>query len=214
MARITVTVSVAVVLLLSATSVRAQSIWVGAAFQQDVQRFSEDGVPDRLDGSAPGWNVSTGVRAWRHLALQVEWSQGASIEDTLSFDVAVGSRNVAISSTFAHRTRALTALAGFTHRATSRVQLAYLAGAAFTQVRRGFRTNAPDVLLVFPSNTAATGEFTTTGEFVAFVAGVDAIVQLRGRVHMLAGLRAQPLTVESDVSGWSVRPVVGIRWAF
>jgi hypothetical protein len=204
----------AALLLLPLTSVSAQTIWAAGTIHQDVQRFADDGVPNRLDGSAPGWVAIAGVRAWRHLAFRLEWSDGASIDDTETFTVTVGSRDVTITSTFAHRTQALSALAGYTHQPGTRVQLAYVVGTALTSVRRILRTDAPDLLLLFPSNAPATGEIETTNDVVSFVGGVDVLIRVRGHVHIVSGVRAQALRLEPDVTGWSIRPFAGIGWAF
>ena len=40
---------------------------IGGAVQQNVQRFAEDVVPNRLDGSAIGWRVGADMLVRRHV---------------------------------------------------------------------------------------------------------------------------------------------------
>ena len=56
----------------------------------------------------------------------------------------VNGRAAMITSTFTHRTRSLSALAGYGHELTPRVAVAYLIGVAVTDVRRDVHLRRSD----------------------------------------------------------------------
>ena len=199
---------------LAAAPASAQRLWVGAAVQRDVQQFPEDVVPNRLDGSATGWRVGASARVRSHLALSVEWSDAGTIEDTRTTRLDFNGRPIAITSTSAHRTRALAVLAGYGHGVTTRVGIAYLVGAAFTDVRREFTSNAGGLVLVSPSNPGGSGGPPVVDRFQTLTGGVDAHVRVTGRLHAVSGIRAQRIVLSPDLTGWSIRTFFGAGWAF
>lgn len=190
----------------------AQNLMLSAAVQRDVQRFAEGDVPTRLDGWATGLMVGAGVRLRNHLALAAEWSDAGTIEDARTTALDIDGRTVAITSTFRHRTRTGAALGGYSHLLSSRVRVAYLGGVSFTEVRRQFASNAPGLVFVVPSDLSASGRSSLVDRFWDMTGGVDAVVRIRWRLHAIAGLRAQRITLPLDVSGWSVRTFVGAGW--
>src|SRR5262245_7866200 len=125
----------------AAAAADAQNLILSGAVQRDIQRFREDDVPTRLDGSATGWLVGAAAPLpWRVLAA-VEWTDAGTIEDVRTTTLDINGRPISIMSTFRHRTKTVAALGGYSH-VLSRVRLAYLAGVAFTEVERVFRSNA------------------------------------------------------------------------
>ncbi|PYR39159.1 MAG: hypothetical protein DMF90_00815 [Acidobacteria bacterium] len=104
-------------------------------------------------------------------------------------------------------------LAGYTHLASSRVQLAYLAGVSFTTVHRTFTTDAAQILLVSPSVPPSSPSISTmVDRFTVLNAGADVYVRAAPHLYVTAGIRAQPLKLQSDLSGYSVRALVGVSW--
>lgn len=208
------------------TPAGAQNLMLSAALQRDVQRFPEGDVPTRLDGSAAGWMADAGVRFREHLALAIEVSDAGTIEDMRTTALDLNGRSVVITSTFRHDTRSAAALGGFSHTPWSRVRVAYLGGVSFTHVRRTFASNAPGLVLVDPSDPTASALSSLVDQFWGITGGLDAFVQIRGRLHAVAGFRAQRITLHPatqsprrggpglppDASGWSVRPFVGAGW--
>lgn len=194
------------------TPAGAQTLMLSGVVQRDMQRFPEGDAPTRLDGSATGLMVSADVRLRNHLALAVEWSDAGTIEDVRTTALDIDSRTVAITSTFRHRTRTGAALGGYSHVLSSRVRVAYLGGVSFTEVRRQFTSNAAGLVLVGPSDPSASGRSSLVDRFWGMTGGVDAFVRIRWRLHALAGLRAQRITLPPDVSGWSVKTFVGAGW--
>jgi hypothetical protein len=203
----------AAVILLAAAPASAQAVWIGGAIQQNVQRFAEDVVPNRLDGSAIGWRVGADMLVWRHFALAAEWSDRGAIEDARTMTLDVNGLTVPITSTFTHRTRSLAALAGYGHELTGRVRVAYLLGVAATDVRRTFTSDAATTVLVSPSTPAASSA-PVEDRFPALTGGVDVRVRTTRALHFAAGLRALSLRLEPDLRGWSVETFIGAGWAF
>jgi hypothetical protein len=185
------------------------------AMQRDIQRFPEGDVPARLDGSAAGWMAGAGAR-WNHLALAVEWSDAGTIEDARTTALDINGRTVAITSTFRHHTSTAAALGGYSHMLSSRVRIAYLGGVSSTQVTRKFASNAPGLVLVGPSDPSPSAVSSLFDRFWGMTGGVDASVRIRRRLHAVAGLRAQRITLHPglrpDDSGWSVRTFLGAGW--
>jgi hypothetical protein len=179
---------------------------------RDVQRFEQDAVPNRLDGTATGWTVLGGVRLLQHLVVAAEWCDAGEIEDVRTTTVMVAARTVDITSTFRHRTRTVAALAGFGHR-LGRANLAYLAGVASTTVRRGFATNAASLVLVAPS-VPASAPPPLDDRIARGVVGVDALIRVTPALSVVAGARFQRIALDPDVSGWSARTVIGVGWVF
>ena len=198
--------------LLTPLSAAGQTIWLGAGVALDIQRFAQDAVANRLDGAAAGWTVMGGVRLLDHLVIAAEWSDAGEIADVRTTTVTIGARAVPITSALRHRTRTTAALAGFGHT-IGRASLAYLLGISFTTVRREFSTDAPSLVLVAPS-APATSAPPVIDHQAAGTGGVQALLRLTSAFSVMAGARFQRIALDPDVSGWSVRTVLGAGWAF
>jgi hypothetical protein len=205
--------------LLAARPGSAQAIG-GGGLQRDVQRFSGDPGLNRLDGAARGWMVFGGITLRSHLAVRVEGSRGDTIDNEQVFTLDVDGRSTTIRSSLDHRSRSLATLGGYAQPISSRVSLIFLAGASFTHVERTFTTNAPDQILVpVPGQTVVTQAAPVNAtklddDFTAFISGVEAVVSITRHLGIVAGVRAQPLDLDVDLSGWSVRPFAGGAWIF
>jgi hypothetical protein len=195
----------------SAAPVSAQTLWIGAGVQLDLQRFAEDVVPNRLDGATTGWRIGAAGLVRRHVVVAAEWSDAGTIEDLRALTLDVNGRTATIASTFTHHTRSLSALAGYGHELTTRVRIAYLVGIAVTDVQRAFTSNAAAAVLVSPSTSATA--MPVEDRFSAVTGGVDVHVRVTRQVHVLAGVRAQPLRLDPDLRGWSLRCFIGAAWA-
>ena len=190
----------------------AQNLMLSGSVQRDTQRFPEGDAPTRLDGSATGWMAGADVRLRNYLALAVEVSDAGTVEDVRTTSLDIEGRTAVITSTFRHHTTTAAVLGGYSHMVLSRVRVAYLGGVSLTQVKREFASNAPGLVLVGPSDLSASGLSALVDQFWGMTGGVDAVVRIRRRLHAAAGLRAQRITLPPDISGWSVRPFVGVRW--
>jgi hypothetical protein len=196
----------------AAPAVSAQSLLAGGAIQYDFQRFSGDPTLNRLDGSARGWTVFGGGDVG-HLALRIEGSWTDTIENIQETNLNVDGQPLSIHSSLAHNLRSVAVMAGFTHAASSRVRLAYLAGGSFTTVQRTFVTDAAQLVLVSPSTPVSSSSTSTLiDRFTVFSAGADVYVRAVPHLDVVAGIRAQPLKLQSDLSGDSVRVLFGLSW--
>jgi hypothetical protein len=191
----------------------AQRMVVSAGVQRDQQRFPQDVIPSRLDGAAVGVTVAAMARVWRGFTVAAEWSDGGTIADVRQLTFDANGRTMTLSSTLEHRTRAWLALAGFGHRVTSRVRVAWLGGAAFSSVRRQFRSDAAGLVLVSPSDTGGTAP-PIVDRFRTVTGGVSLHVRVTEHLHAVSGFRAQPVRISPDLDGWSARIFAGAGWAF
>jgi hypothetical protein len=204
--------AIAVAVVAVAAPASAQKMWIGAGVHYDMQRFAENLVPDRLDGSAVGWRIGADILVRRHVRLAAEWSDGGTIEDVQALTLDVHGRTTTITSTFRHRTRSLSALAGYGHELTPRIAVAYLIGVAVTDVRRIFSSDAAASVLLLPSAGASMPA--VEDRFPALTGGVTLHMRLREALYLAAGVRTSRLRLEPDLRGWSVRPFIGAEWAF
>jgi hypothetical protein len=213
--------AVAIGLLLTSTAVRdagAQDFWIAAAVTRDVQRFDEgaldEAVPLRMDGSSTGWIALGGLRVFTRLAATFEWSEPGTITDVRALSLTVNGRPTVITSTFAHTTRSLSGLAGYTHALGARVRLSYLGGLSSTRIQRQFSSDAGGMVLVRPSNLVDAGASTVTDDVLTPILGFDVHVALTSHVRVVSGFRAQPLELTPATTGWSSRAFVGGGWRF
>jgi hypothetical protein len=203
-----------VFLVVASSTAAAQAVWAGAAAQIDAQRFPQDVVPNRLDGSAGGWNLFGGGEPWRHIAVDLEWTADR-IHDSQSLSLTIDGRPVTIQSTLSHRTRIVPILCGFTHALGTRWRISYLGGAGWMKVERTFTTDAPGTVLRVPSDLPGPTTTLTVDRSVVPVAGIDAMVRLWRHVSGFGGARVHPLAIEpADMSGVSIRFMAGGAWVF
>jgi hypothetical protein len=68
-------------------------------------------------------------------------------------------------------------------------------------------------LLVNPSAVPPAPTTTTLEDrFAAASVGADVFVRASRRISLMAGVRTEPLTLENDLSGRSVRLLAGVVW--
>jgi hypothetical protein len=212
--RCVIALLIAIVALLTAPQLAlAQRLVVSGALQRDLQRFPQDVVPNRLDGAAIGVTFAALAHVWRGFTVTAEWSDGGTIEDVRRLTLDANGGTVTLSSTLAHRTRAWLTLAGFGHRVSSRVRVAWLGGAAFSSVRRQFRSDAAGLVLVSPSDSSGTAP-PIVDRFRTVAGGVNVYVQVTEHLQAVSGLRAQPVRLSPDLDGWSARLFAGAGWVF
>lgn len=197
-------------MLSTAAPSTAQTILAGVGVDHDIQRFPGNADENRLDGHAAGWMWLGGVTLFSHVTIRVEDSRGGRIVNSQAFTVDIDGRVPTIQSSLTHVTRSTAALAGFTH-AFARIHLTYLAGVSSTRVRRTFSTNAPAFVLVGPSASNSSVSI-TKDDRSTFIVGVEVMAQLVPHVGVIAGIRRQPLDLEPDLSGNSIRPLLGVIW--
>jgi hypothetical protein len=190
----------------------AQSLMVGGGGEASVQRFAGDSTLNRLNGTAAGWAVFGGARLGS-LLVRAEGSHEGTIRDLQMTSVIVNGRPVTIRSELSHHTDEVAVLGGYARDLTHRVQVSIVGGVSLMTVHRTFTTNAGELILVSPS-TIPPAESTTmlVDRFVRWNVGADSVIRVAHQVGVMAGVRAGPLTLKTDLSGRSVRVVAGVVW--
>jgi hypothetical protein len=204
-----ITVAALFVWLAAAVPVRAQAAFVQGALGVDVRRFSAEETENVFDSESRA--VAAGASGFfaRHLSAGVEADFGSSASASRTVSVDISGRPTAITTTYTLRRRTVAALFGVHSGPGRRVRLGAYAGLAFSAVRREVSSDAPPVVLEEPSPPSVFLDRT-----VDAVVGVDAAFALVPRLAIVAGLRAQGLTLAGDTRGFSIRPAVGARVTF
>ena len=202
-----------VVLSLSAVSLEAQSLTVGGAIQQNMQRFDEDLSPNRLDGNSFGGMLMGGARLGP-LVVRGEASRDWGIRDVQSTTLTLNGRATTIHSELTHDMREVAALAGLAGN-LGRVEMSVLGGVSSVWVHRSFSTDAGQFVLIPPSTVPIAPTTTTlVDRFATWTAEVDVAVYVTPRLGVIGGVRGQPILLSEDLSGRNVRPFAGAVWRF
>ena len=174
----------------------------------DVRRFSHEGPGSVFDATAAGLWVGGGGFVSPRWSAGAELDIGGESETMQIVSVALPGGAADVRTTYASQRRSLTALAGFHSRGPS-VRVGCYAGLSFTSFRREIFSNAPSIVLQQPSAPSVLEERVT-----AATVGVDVAVRLSRALAAVASVRAQGLRLGGDLSGFSVRPAVGLRVSF
>jgi hypothetical protein len=129
--------------------------------------------------------------------------------DTTS--VVLNGQALSIRSTLQSSVRGVSAMAGYTRPVSGWFHLDGFAGLSFTHARRRFTTNAASQLLLPPSSVSDSS-VDIIDNAVTWIAGADGRFGRRGPFNLVAGVRVQPLRLESDLDGWATRLVGGVEW--
>ena len=201
-----------VALGISGGSAHAQSLAVGAAIHQTVQRFDGDPSLNRLDGESLGWTLAGSAR-FGHVAIRGEGSRDATIHNDQNTTLTVNARPVTIQSELSHDMHEVAVLGGYAVDLNKRFEIAALCGVSAVTVHRAFTTNAGQLVLIPPS-TVPSGAVTTTfvDRFTVWTVQADAVFHASRRFGVTGGLRIQPISLADDLSGRFFRPFAGIVW--
>jgi hypothetical protein len=199
---------------ISAASVRAQSVVVGAAIHQTVQRFDGDPSLNRLNGESVGWTVGGGAR-FGHWVVRAEGSRDSSIRNSQTATLIVSGRSLTIESELSHDLHEVAPLGGYAFDFSKRFEVAVLGGVSAVTVHRAFTTNAGQLVLIPPSTVPASPVTTTlVDRFAAWTSEVNVTIHATRHVGVTAGVRAQPISLAQDLSGRFFRPFAGAVWQF
>lgn len=217
--------------MLSAAAAFAQSTYVAVGVGADVlrsDRLDVRGVDARAaDGEAVAFSARIGTAVTNRWGVELDVTRAGTIEHEWrgGGPVPLGARQVpgvrllqaAIplfesSIRLSRRHTTLDAVAWVAQTLTSRVDLVYLGGVAFSrtvedmtfEVRRRAGIIAP---IVVPNATR------TTSYGAGPVAGMEARVQFTPRIVLMPGVRLHAIGGDSG-SGWLARPSVALGWRF
>jgi hypothetical protein len=195
-------------------SARAQTVMVGGAVHDDLQRFEGDATLNRLDGDSLGWTIFGGARFGRFVA-RGETSGDSSIRNTQSITLTVRGNPATIHSELSHDVRETAALGGYALDVGGRFEVTGLGGVSFVTVRRAFTSDAAEQVLIPPSTIPTTGVTTRiVDSFAAWTAGADLSIRLSPHLRAIGGVRFQPISLSDDLSGRSFRTLAGMAWQF
>ena len=195
-------------------SARAQSIMVGGAVHNDLQRFEGDATLNRLDGHSVGWMIFGGAR-FGHFVARGETSRDSTIRNTQSITLTVRGNPATIHSELSHDMRESAALGGYAVDIGGRFEVTGLGGVSFVTVHRAFTSDAAEQVLLPPSTIPTTS--VTTGivdRFTAWTAEADLSIRLSPHLRAIGGVRFQPISLSDDLSGRSFRTLAGMVWQF
>jgi len=93
-------------------SARAQSVMVGGAVHDDLQRFEGEAALNRLDGDSIGWMIFGGAR-FGHFVARGETSRDSTIRNTQSITLTIRGNPATIQSELSHDMQESAALGGY-----------------------------------------------------------------------------------------------------
>ena len=213
--------------LLCASSAFGQSIYVGVAAGSDTFLTTkiEAGqfTQPQSGGTTPVVAVRAGVALGERWGAEVEVAHSLTIERTDTVDLLnnsgflVGVLPVRLPppSFRVESEQALTAVntvAGASYPLSARFDLVVMAGASFQreETEQRFTVDFPQL---FPPGVPILSVQPSSTRVISY--DVGPVVGLEGRIRFGDHLRLVPALRLSDIAaGWSVRPTVGIDWAF
>ncbi len=208
----------------------AQNTTISASLTGDIARFARTDVEplpqvdlSAIGGEAIGFTVGIGRAIGDRWGVALEIGRTGEIESRqqVEFDPRISARpglvapgipipDFSFISTSEVQLTTISALAWAKHDAGSRVELTYGAGVTFTrsESERDFEITDPRLAI-----WAAPSGLRTIEYDAAPVAGMDAAFKFTDHTALTAGVRLHGIQVQG-LSGWLVRPSVGVRWGF
>jgi hypothetical protein len=231
-------IAIGIVLLTAgASTALAQSTYVGAAFIGDIVRTSGSGFGDSTgNGETFGGALRVGTPLGQHWGVELEFARTGEIEmmpfgvfpaggiewgsetsGSFTFTPNMTSSLIFPAPRFESERRHATVstLLWWNHELSDRVSLVYLGGVAFTRTTWEVRISYPDFPippLPFPRPTIFPPP-DLNQQSTSYDA--DVAVGFEGRIGMTDHLRLVPgIRLHTISGGWSIRPGVGLQWAF
>jgi hypothetical protein len=234
-ARVGVTLVTATVC--SAGAVQAQGAYVGASVVADIVRFDSGGFGASSGGEAFGGAIRIGTAITDRWGIDLEFTRPGEIEqenplyyalgrlESVLVDLApglatrpggmptdmgrigAGALSLPFSSTTTERHSTVTVMPYVRQPLTSRADIVYLGGIAFTRTTSRMHFGGPIRLPApgFSESLVAYG--------AAPAVGLDVRVSMTDHLRLVPGLRL--LVVDTGGRrGWVTRPSVGLQWTF
>jgi hypothetical protein len=226
-------------LVLFATTVRAQSAYVAGTIGADVSRVSH--TDSNFGSSTPNGSetlsgsLRVGSRIGANWGVELEFVQSGSSHDQVTPDVfplaanaTTGAPTVTVQgftftsaslnaipirfvqSDISQRHSDLDAVVWIRQGVGSIVDLVYLGGVAFSRQRTEITQNFPTVLGVFaPLPPNSAFRSTTISYGTRPLVGVEGRIGFTSHIRLIPGVRLQGIA-----EGWLLRPYVGLGWFF
>jgi hypothetical protein len=192
----------------------AQAGFVSGGFQYDIKRYSGDESMNVYDGQAAGGFIGAGAFVAKRLSVEFEAGFSGDTTTTVSTPVAIaGQGTVNFETTYTSRVQSYSALVGVHTAPSERLHLSFRGGVTFVHHRR--EIVPPPILPVYPGEPSTSPLPTTIVDNVAGpTAGVDADVMLTPRFAIVGALRVTQFRIATDLSAFTIRPLVGVRATF
>lgn len=208
----------------------AQNTTISASLTGNVARFARtEARPapiadlSAIDGEAIGFTVGIGRAIGERWGVTFEVGRSGEIESRqeVEFDPRLSARPALVPpgipipdfsfvSTSEVQLTTFSALAWVGHEAGSRLELTYGGGVTFTRAEseRDFEVTDPRLAIWTVPSGLRMIEYGA-----APVAGIDAVFKFTDHTALTAGVKLHGIQVQG-LSGWLLRPGVGVRWAF
>jgi len=193
--------SLALLLLALSEPALAQShVFVSGDVFADHKRLSGNSTDSTLNLTRVGGGAGVGFQASDRWDVRGEVEMGGTTTITRALLPPV----TAFQSRTRNRITAVSALAGFSPAAGSRVRFTVLAGISFLHVKTQFDSIPPGLVIV---------AHTDIDNVAAPTVGAEVPIMLGSHVSVVPALRVQAFTLRTNgTNGFAIRPGVAIRW--
>lgn len=203
-----------VISLCATREAAAQAGFVDGGFLYDIKRYSSGDVIQKVyDGNAAGGFVGAGAFVMKRLSVEFEAGFSRDTTTIVSTPVLVGSSTVDFNTTYTSSLQTYSALVGVHTAPSERLHLSFRGGVTFVHQRR--EIIPPQILPVYPQEPSTPPVPATYTDNVAGpTAGVDADVMVTPRLAIVGALRITQFRLNTDLSAFTIRPMVGARVTF
>jgi hypothetical protein len=192
-----------------ASSAPAQSIFIQGSIGVDVRRFSAEPEKSPFDGTASTFAFGAGTELMRHWVVSAEADLGGRTTTSTTTRAVFSGQSLTIHNAYSAERRSISALAGYRSDGHRRWRVGYYGGVSFTNLRREIVSDAESVVLGSPAPGSGYDQRLTNA-----IVGVDVAIRVGAHLAIVPALRAQGLTIGTELGGYSVRPSIGARVSF
>ncbi len=188
------------------SSVSAQSFFLDGSAGADIRRFSAEPEKSPFDGTATAFAFAAGTEFIRHWIVSAEIDRGGRTTTSTTTDVVFSGRPLTIHNAYSAERRSVSVLGGYRSGVDRRWRIGYYAGVSFSTLQREIVSDAESVVLQSPAPGSVYEQRLTSA-----IVAVDVAIRVVPHFAIVPALRAQPLTIGTELGGVSVRPSVGVR---
>jgi outer membrane protein with beta-barrel domain len=196
-------------LLGCASSASAQSVFAQGSVGVDVRRFSAEPEKSPYDGTAPTFMFGGGAEFIGHWVATAEADFGSSTTTSTQTSVVFNGQTLTVHTSYSAERRSVSALAGYRSDGHRRWRVGYYGGVSFTNLRREIVSDAESVVLQAPAPGSVYDQRLTSA-----IVALDVAIRVGAHLAIVPALRAQGLTIGTELGGYSIRPSIGGRVSF
>ena len=200
---------VVLTLVAHASSASAQSVFAQGSAGVDVRRFSAEPEKSPYDGTGSTFAFGGGAEFIGHWVVSAEADFGSSTTTSTQTSVVFNGQTLTVHTSYSAERRGVSALAGYRSDRHRRWRVGYYGGVSFTSLRREIVSDAESVVLQAPAPGSVYDQRLTSA-----IVGLDVSVRVGEHFAIVPALRAQGLTIGTELGGYSVRPSIGGRVSF